>query len=71
MRDALLAQKRPMLYSLCQWGSANIQSWGNGTAQSWRATGDIEGKVLRSSHFSRGACTDVSPQTDGTASSIS
>lgn len=42
MRDALLAQSRPMLYSLCQWGEAGVQQWGNQTGSSWRMSGDIE-----------------------------
>lgn len=31
MRDALLAQNRTILYSLCNWGEANVQQWGNAT----------------------------------------
>lgn len=42
MRDALEAQTRPILYSLCEWGTAGVLSWGNGTGNSWRTTGDIE-----------------------------
>lgn len=41
MRDALLAQNRTILYSLCQWGEAGVQFWGNSTAESWRMSGDI------------------------------
>jgi len=41
MRDALLAQNRTILYSLCNWGEANVQQWGNATGSSWRSTGDI------------------------------
>lgn len=41
MRDALLAQDRPILYSLCDWGQAGVQEWGNQTGHSWRSTGDI------------------------------
>jgi alpha-galactosidase len=41
MRDALLAQDRPILYSLCEWGFADVQSWAAGVGQSWRSTGDI------------------------------
>ncbi len=44
MRDALLAQDRPILYSLCEWGLADVQSWGAEMGQSWRSTGDIHGK---------------------------
>jgi alpha-galactosidase len=41
MRDALLAQNRTILYSLCEWGQANVQQWGNATGSSWRISGDI------------------------------
>ncbi|KAF2740832.1 alpha-galactosidase [Polyplosphaeria fusca] len=47
MRDALLAQSRPILYSLCEWGLAGVQQWGNATGSSWRATGDISAKWTR------------------------
>ncbi|KAF1996368.1 glycoside hydrolase family 27 protein [Amniculicola lignicola CBS 123094] len=41
MRDALLAQPRPILYSLCEWGEAGVQQWANETGVSWRMSGDI------------------------------
>lgn len=41
MRDALERQNRTMLYSLCQWGQADVTKWGNDTANSWRMSGDI------------------------------
>ncbi|KAI7971725.1 hypothetical protein EIK77_002726 [Talaromyces pinophilus] len=43
MRDALVAvqDQRVILYSLCEWGYADVPSWGNGTGNSWRVTGDI------------------------------
>lgn len=41
MRDALLAQNRTILYSICNWGHAAVQFWGNETGNSWRITGDI------------------------------
>ncbi|KAF2670307.1 putative alpha-galactosidase B [Microthyrium microscopicum] len=41
MRDALDRVERPMVFSLCQWGEANVATWGNGTGQSWRTTTDI------------------------------
>lgn len=49
MRDALLKQDRTILYSLCEWGTANVQTWGNQTGSSWRHSGDIDpswGRVL-------------------------
>ncbi|QKX63671.1 uncharacterized protein TRUGW13939_10842 [Talaromyces rugulosus] len=43
MRDALAAveDQRVILYSLCEWGYADVVSWGNQTASSWRMSGDI------------------------------
>ena len=42
MRDALLKQKRDIVYSLCQYGMKEVWKWGasvNGNC--WRTTGDI------------------------------
>jgi hypothetical protein len=51
MRDALNKQKRPILYSLCNWGTAGVaSSWGIDTAESWRTTGDI-GRKFKSFEF--------------------
>lgn len=47
MRDALLAQERPILYSLCEWGEAGVQQWGSQIGSSWRMSGDIEAKWSR------------------------
>lgn len=44
MRDAIAKQSRPILYSLCEWGQADVTSWGNETGSSWRTTGDIQNK---------------------------
>lgn len=41
MRNALLAQNRTILYSLCEWGEADVVEWGNATGNSWRMSGDI------------------------------
>jgi len=41
MRDALLQQNRTILYSMCNWGQARIDTWGNSTGHSWRMAGDI------------------------------
>ncbi|KAI9711255.1 MAG: alpha-glucosidase maltase [Bogoriella megaspora] len=49
MRDALLAQNRTILYSLCDWGNADVEQWGNVTGSSWRMSGDIDpswGRIL-------------------------
>ena len=42
MGEALAAQKRDIVYSLCQYGMANVSTWGeNVGGNCWRTTGDI------------------------------
>lgn len=41
MRDALYAAKRPVLFSLCEWGDNQPWEWAKGVGHSWRITGDI------------------------------
>ena len=49
MREALKAAGRPIVFSLCEWGSTKPWEWGKGIGHLWRATGDIinkfEGKL--------------------------
>ncbi|KAJ5688790.1 hypothetical protein N7462_003182 [Penicillium macrosclerotiorum] len=42
MRDALQSVDRTILYSLCDWGQADVNTWGNETGNSWRMSGDIQ-----------------------------
>lgn len=49
MRDALYAAKRPIVFSICEWGNSNPWEWASGVGHLWRTTGDIEnqwGKVM-------------------------
>ena len=42
MGDALLATGRPIVYSLCQYGRADVWKWGPDVGGNlWRTTGDI------------------------------
>lgn len=41
MRDALAAAKRPMVFSMCEWGNNKPWLWGAGIGHLWRTTGDI------------------------------
>lgn len=41
MRDALRAAGRPILLSICEWGSTQPWRWAGRMGQSWRSTGDI------------------------------
>ena len=48
MRDALYAAKRPIVFSLCEWGNNSPWDWAPEVGHLWRTTGDIEnqwGKV--------------------------
>ena len=41
MRQALRAAGRPMVFSICEWGTAKPWTWGAGVGHLWRTTGDI------------------------------
>lgn len=41
MSEALKAAGRPILYSMCEWGTNNAHEWAEPIAHSWRTTGDI------------------------------
>jgi alpha-galactosidase len=44
MRDALAKSGRPIVFSLCEWGSTNPWLWAENMGNLWRATGDIADK---------------------------
>lgn len=56
MAKALNQTRRPILYSLCNWGEDYVHTWGMSIANSWRISGDIY------DHFNRPdvlcSCTD-------------
>lgn len=41
IHEAIKATDRPMVLSICEWGSSKPWGWANGIGQSWRTTGDI------------------------------
>lgn len=41
MRDALFAAGRPIVFSICEWGSNKPWEWAGETGHLWRTTGDI------------------------------
>ena len=41
MRDALYAAKRPVLFSLCEWGNNKPWEWASDVGHMWRTTGDV------------------------------
>jgi alpha-galactosidase len=42
MSRALRASGRPIVFSMCEWGSSHPWLWGQGVGHLWRATGDIQ-----------------------------
>ena len=42
MRDALKASGRPILFSICEWGSTKPWLWAGSIGNMWRATPDIQ-----------------------------
>ena len=41
MRDALYAAKRPIVFSICEWGSTEPWTWAKIVGHLWRTTSDI------------------------------
>jgi len=41
MRDALKAAGRPIVFSMCEWGTSKPWLWAKDTGHMWRTTGDI------------------------------
>ncbi len=41
MSDALRATKRPIVFSMCEWGTAKPWLWASAVGNLWRTTGDI------------------------------
>jgi alpha-galactosidase len=41
MRNALFAAKRPVVFSLCEWGNNKPWTWAKNVGHLWRTTGDI------------------------------
>lgn len=42
MRDALYAAKRPVVFSICEWGENEPWLWARDVGHLWRTTGDIK-----------------------------
>jgi alpha-galactosidase len=52
--DALLATKRPIILSMCEWGTAKPWTWASPIAQLWRTTGDIAARYSANTGGTRG-----------------
>jgi alpha-galactosidase len=56
MRDALAATGRPIVFSMCEWGTAKPWLWAAGTGNLWRTTGDINDKWEIHEKWPDGSC---------------
>ncbi|MGH3378421.1 MAG: glycoside hydrolase family 27 protein, partial [Actinoallomurus sp.] len=64
MGDALKATGRPILYSICEWGSNQPWNWAPAIGNSWRTTGDISdnwGSMLGNAHQNQQLASYAAP----------
>lgn len=54
MRDALRASGRPILFSICEWGSTKPWEWAGEIGHMWRTTGDIGAMFDNDKSFGEG-----------------
>jgi len=59
MRDALKATGRPIVFSMCEWGTAKPWLWAKDTGNSWRSTGDIVDKWSSHRKWDDGSCCEL------------
>jgi alpha-galactosidase len=70
MRAGLDASGRPIVFSLCEWGTSKPWLWGKGVGHLWRTTGDIMDKWEGKQKWPGGDCcaygmTDILDMQDG------
>ncbi len=59
MRDALKATGRPIVFSMCEWGTAKPWLWAQDTGNLWRSTGDIVDKWSSKRKWPDGTCCEL------------
>ena len=59
MRDALKAAGRPIVFSMCEWGTAKPWLWAQDTGNLWRTTGDITDKWSSKRKWPDGSCCEL------------
>ena len=58
MNRALLATGRPIVFSMCEWGTAKPWLWAKGVGNLWRTTGDITDKWSSKRKWDDGTCCE-------------
>jgi alpha-galactosidase len=56
MSNALLSTGRPIVFSMCEWGTAKPWLWGKGIGNLWRTTGDISDHFEGKKKWPDGSC---------------
>jgi alpha-galactosidase len=56
MSKALLATGRPIVFSMCEWGTAKPWLWAKGIGNLWRTTGDISDVWTSKQRWPDGSC---------------
>lgn len=64
MREALDASGRPILFSMCEWGTAKPWLWAKNVGHMWRTTGDIQDRWEGTKDGMHGMMTIVDMQAD-------
>ncbi len=59
MSNALLSTGRPIVFSMCEWGSNKPWLWGKGIGNLWRTTGDIGDHFKGGGKFPDGGCCEL------------
>ncbi|MDQ2710638.1 MAG: glycoside hydrolase family 27 protein [Acidobacteriota bacterium] len=65
MRDALAKSGRPIVFSLCEWGSTKPWLWAKDVGNLWRATGDIINKWSGTEKWGGFGVVQILDQVDG------
>jgi len=58
MSKALLSTGWPIVFSICEWGTAKPWLWGRGIGNLWRTTGDISDKWSSRQKWPDGSCCE-------------
>ncbi len=59
MSKALLSTGRPIVFSMCEWGTAKPWLWAKGIGNLWRTTGDIGDRFIGGGKFPDGGCCEL------------
>ena len=68
MRDALAKSGRPIVFSLCEWGSTKPWLWAKDVGNLWRSTGDIINKWSGSEKWGGNGVVQILDMVEGTES---